>query len=128
MSAEGNSSPPIAHRSFACARCDHEAGHVKLYGPEDAGEIIRDSFTSRLTYRVGAKDFERVREIILAGDIQALHEFNLEVTSFYCPRCRACYCGDHWVHWDVFDDDEGFFWHDSIHGCCPLGHERMLED
>lgn len=128
MSAEDASSHPVARYSFTCARCDHEAGLVKLYGHEGGGEIIRDSFTGRLTYRVGAENFERVRGIILAGDVQALHEFDLEVASFYCPTCRACYCGDHWVHWDVFDDDDGFFWHDSIRGRCPLGHERMLED
>lgn len=128
MSAEDISSPPVAQYSFTCARCDHEAGLVKLYGPEGAGEIIRDSFTGRLTYRVGAEDFGRVRGIVLAGDVRALHQFDLEVASFYCPPCRACYCGDHWVHWDVFEDEDGFFWHDSIRGRCPLGHERMLED
>lgn len=128
MSAEATSSSPIVQCSFACAKCNHEAGLVKLYGTENAGQIIRDSFMSQLTYSVGAKDFERVRGLVLAGDIQALYEFNLEVASFYCPDCRACYCGDHWVHWDVFDDEDGFFWHDSIRGRCPLGHERMLED
>lgn len=122
------SSVPVAQHSFACARCNHEAGLVKLFEPDNASEIIRDSFMSQLTYSVEAEDFERVRNIVLAGDIQALHEFNLEVASFYCPRCRACYCSDHWVHWDVFDDDDGFLWHDSIRGRCPLGHERMLED
>jgi hypothetical protein len=128
MSAEDTSSRPVARYSFTCDRCDQEAGLVKLYGDESAGEIIRDSFTGRLTYRVGAENFERVRAVVLAGDVQALHAFDLEVASFYCPPCRACYCGDHWVHWDVFDDDDGFFWHDSIRGRCPLGHERMLED
>ena len=128
MTAEDSSSPPIALYSFACANCNHEAGLIKFYQTESAGKIIRESFTSRITYRVEAEDCESIRDIVLAGDIQALYEFNLEVTSFYCPHCRACYCGEHWVHWDVFDDEEGFFWHDSIHGRCPLGHERMLED
>src|SRR5687767_10928265 len=122
------SSIPIAQRSFVCASCDHEAGHIALFEYDRGFEIKRDSFTSRLTLRVSAEDFQRIRSIILAGDMRALHELNLEVASFYCPDCDACYCGDHWVRWDVFDDEEGFTWHDSIRGRCPLGHQRMLED
>lgn len=120
-----SSSSPAARHSFTCVRCNNEAGRVYLF---IGGELIRDSFTSRLTFRVDVEDFERIRGIILAGDIKALYGFNLEIASFYCPGCNACYCEDHWVKWDVFDDDEGFTWHDSIRGRCPLGHERMLED
>jgi hypothetical protein len=119
---------PIVQHSFACVRCNNEAGRVRLFRHDNDGELIRDSFMSRLTFHVDAEDFERICNIILVGDIQALYEFNLEIASFYCPRCNACYCGDHWVKWDVFDDEEGFTWHDSIRGRCPLGHERMLED
>ena len=119
---------PVAQHSFACPRCNNEAGRVALFKHDNGGEIIRDSFTSHLTFRVAAENFERIRGIILAGDIRALHEFDLEVASFYCPDCAACYCGDHWVRWNVFDDEEGFDWHDSIRGLCPRGHQRMLED
>lgn len=122
------SSTPVAQHSFACASCNNEAGHVALFEHANGGEIIRDSFTSRLTLGVLAEDFERIRSIIFAGDIRALHELNLEVASFYCPDCAACYCRDHWVRWNVFDDEEGFDWHDSIRGRCPQGHQRMLED
>ena len=122
------SSLPLAQHSFVCASCDREAGQVALVEHDNGGEIIRDSFTSPLSLGVGAEDFERICNIILAGDIRALHELNLEVASFYCPDCDACYCGDHWAIWNVFDDEEGFTWHDSIRGRCPLGHQRMLED
>jgi hypothetical protein len=101
---------------------------VGLYEHDDGGEIIRDSFTSPLTLRVGTEDCERIRSAIRAGDIQTLHEFYLEVASFYCPDCGTCYCGDHWVRWSAFDDEEGFDWLDSIRGLCPRGHQRMLED
>jgi hypothetical protein len=121
-------SAPVAQHSFACASCNNESGRVALFKHDNGGEIIRDSFTSHLTFRVGAEDFERIRSVILAGDIRALHELDLEVASFYCPDCAACYCGDHWVRWNVFDDEEGFDWHDSIRGRCPQGHQRMLED
>jgi hypothetical protein len=119
---------PVARRSFACASCGNEAGLVALFERGDGGGITRHSFTSTLTLRVAAEDFERIRGIILAGDVRALHEFDLEVASFYCPDCGSCYCGDHWVRWNVFDDEEGFDWHDSIRGRCPQGHQRMLED
>ncbi len=120
--------PPVAMHKFSCAMCGLDAGLVRLFGPAESGKILRESFTGLLTYGVGAADFGRAREIILAGDARGLHEFDLEVACFYCPECRACYCGDHWAHWDVFDDDEDFLWHDSIRGRCPFGHERMLED
>ncbi len=121
-------SAPVAEHRFACAKCDQEAGLVQLFERPEGGVIIRLSFTSRLTLGVPQDASARVRDMILAGDVQALYEFDLEVASFYCPRCHACYCGNHWVRWDVFEDDAGITWHDSIRGCCPLGHERMLED
>lgn len=122
-------SPPlVAKHSFACASCGQAAGLVQLFGPASAGEITRDSFTSRSTYRVSPENFERLRTIINAGDAQALYEYDLEVASFYCPDCPACYCGDHWARWNVFDDEDDFDWHDSVRGRCPTGHQRMLED
>lgn len=119
---------PVARHSFACASCGQAAGLVQLCGPVSAGEIVRESFTSRSTYRVSPEKFELLHTIIVNGDAQALYEFDLEIASFYCPGCHACYCGEHWVRWNVFDDEDGFDWHDSIRGRCPLGHQRMLED
>ena len=115
-------------RAFACAACNAQAGVVQLFGPVDRAEVVRQSFTSRLTFPVGAETFETVRAMILAGDIGRLHAFDQEVACFYCPLCLACYCGDHWAHWDVFEEEDGFSWHDSIRGRCPRGHVRMLED
>ena len=120
---------PAAERAFACAACNAQAGLVQLFGPAESAGIVRDSFTRRLTLRVSVDAFERVQQMIEAGDAAGLYAFDIEVASFYCPDCRASYCGDHWKRYDVFDDDEeGFTWHDSIRGCCPHGHTRMLED
>ena len=105
-----------------------EAGRVDLFERGDSGEIARNSFLGLLTFPVGAEDFERIRKIILAGDIRALHEFQMEVSIFYCPDCGTCYCGEHWSWWSAFDDEEGFDWHDSIRGFCPQGHRQMLQD
>ena len=122
---------PAAQHRFVCKVCGAEAGVVRLFGTAAGagGEIVRDSFTSRLAARVGAEAFEGARGAIEGGDIERLYDFDREVASFYCPPCRACYCGTHWTRWDVFDEEEdGFTWHDSIRGRCPEGHERMLED
>jgi len=119
----------VAEHAFACAACNAQAGVVRLFGPAERAEIRRDSFTSDLTLRVDAGAFDRVQRLIAAGDAAGLYAFDLEVASFYCPACGASYCGDHWTRYNVFDDDEdGFTWHDSIRGCCPHGHTRMLED
>lgn len=129
MSSPENNATAIAEHSFDCAVCGREAGLVQLFGSTADAQIIRRCFTSELTYRIEAYEFERIRSAIEAGDVRAIYNFNLEIASFFCPTCNSCYCGNHWVHWDVFDDDEdGFFWHDSIRGRCPRGHERMLED
>ena len=119
---------PVAQQSFACASCDNEAGRIALFERGDGGEIARNSFMGLLTFPVGAEDFERIRRIIHAGDIQAVHEFQTEVSIFYCSGCGTCYCGEHWAWWSTFDDEEGFDWHDSIRGLCPRGHRRMLQD
>ena len=117
-----------AERAFACAACGAQAGIVQLFGPAGDAELIRQSFTSRLTARIPAEGFESVRGIILSGEIQPLYDWDQEVASFYCPSCHCCYCGEHWIRRDVFEEDDGFTWHDSIRGRCPQGHERMLED
>jgi len=119
---------PAAEHAFACAACDAQAGLVQLFGPAGSAGIVRDSFTSRLTLRVSADAFERVQRMIEAGDAAGLYAFDLEVAAFYCPECRACYCGNHWSQHNVFEEEDGLTWHDSIRGCCPRGHDRMLED
>jgi len=68
------------------------------------------------------------RRVISSGKVRAVFEFDLELVPSYCPQCKAIYCSKHWHCWDVFDDDDGSMWHDSIRGRCPHGHERMLED
>ena len=118
-------STPVAEHRFGCSRCSESAGVVQLFGAENAAEIVRTSFTSRLTGRVAAASFEQLRRAIIGGDARALYRLDLEFAPFFCPQCNACFCGAHWWRWDVFDEDG---WHDSIRGTCPEGHERMLED
>lgn len=116
----------VAEHAFACSLCAREAGRIKLLAMGAAFELHRLSFTSKLTLPVPPASAERVRGAIAAADIRDLYDFDLEVACFYCPECDACFCGEHWEHWPVFDDEDG--WYDYTHGRCPKGHERMLED
>jgi hypothetical protein len=100
-----------------CKTCREPAGKLSA----DGDQVRRESFTGTLTQALTPA----VRDAL--GDAAGLYALDPELTPFYCPRCDASYCGEHWVRWDVFDDDEPT-WRDSIRGTCPQGHERMLED
>ena len=109
-----------------CKECGKEAAHLQLFGDASTGGQLKpDRFTSALTDPVSAPRFDSLRKLISEGSARALYGVDLELASFYCPKCDACYCGAHWQRWSVYDDDG---WHDSIRGACPNGHERMLED
>ena len=115
-----------ADARFDCKACGKEAARIQLFGdPARGGKLQRVSFTSVLSNPVSAAGFDSLRAVIAAHDPRALYALDLELASFYCPKCDACYCGEHWKSWSVYDDDG---WHDSIRGACPSGHERMLED
>ncbi len=106
-------SSAIAKVRFLCSLCGKEAGSIELFGTELRAEIRRKSFTSTLTSVVPAETLEQLRKAVEVRDARALHTLDLEYAPFFCPQCDACYCGDHWVKWDVFDKDEPH-WHDSI--------------
>lgn len=74
--------------------------------------------------RTPADTCEKVREAIEARDVRRLFEIDLEYTPFYCPKCDARFCGEHW-RWRTFYDDK---FYDCIRGHCPNGPYRMLED
>lgn len=107
---------------FACSVCAKPAGTIELRVVDGQWEVHRESFTSRLTSVPG--DLTALRAALVTADARALLGLDLEYAPFYCPDCRASYCREHWRLRDVFDNG----WHDSIHGTCPHGHTRMLED
>ena len=100
--------------TYYCTVCSKPAGTLVVEG----NELRRESFTGTLTQPVTAG----VRAVI--GDVAALYALDPELAPFFCPRCGANYCGEHWRAYDVFEDGL----HDSIRGECPSGHDRMLED
>lgn len=67
---------------------------------------------------------EEVAAALETGNAAALYALDREYTPFWCPRCDASYCRDHFQTYEVYDD--GFF--DCIRGVCPEGHERTLAD
>jgi hypothetical protein len=85
-----------------------------------------ESFTGVLTAPLSLEAAARLEVALGLGD-GAVFDLDPEYAPFYCPACKASYCGEHWDRFDVFDDDFPT-WHDSIRGRCPHGHERMLED
>jgi hypothetical protein len=118
----------VAEAKFMCCLCGKEAGHILLACASRQVHQVRRSFTSIMSGRVREKEeYERLRAAIDKHDVRGCFDIDLELTPFYCPKCDACYCGDHWVCWDVFDEDAPTF-HDCIRGRCPNGHTRMLED
>ena len=70
---------------------------------------------------------QRILAALAAADAEALHGVNLEFAPFWCPRCRAAYCGEHWQTWLVFDEEDPT-WFEEQRGICPEGHERMIVD
>ena len=100
---------------------------IELTGsPEDAN-LRRVTFTGVLTQPVSGSAYRRMQTALDAGSPRLVYGQDPEFAPFYCPTCDATYCGDHWIRWDVFDQDPPN-WHDSIRGRCPEGHERLLED
>lgn len=114
--------------TFYCSACSKQAGVITLSKVEDGYEVVRESFTSELTSQVSSSDMPNVSSAIKRECARDLFLCDFEYAPFYCPECDASYCSDHWVRHNVFDDDDGFVWHDSIRGRCPEGHERKLED
>lgn len=111
--------------AFACRVCGRDVGWIEVDRASGVPEVVRVTFTGRLTQPAPEAVADRLAAAVQAVDAAAVHAIDPELAPFYCPQCDASYCGEHMQHWDVFDD-EGF--HDSIRGRCPEGHERMLED
>jgi hypothetical protein len=114
----------VAAHGWACEICGRAAGSIAL---DEHGDARRESFTSVLTRGLAGAANGKLRAALESGDAAAAYALDPELAPWWCPACGTSYCGDHWLQWDVFDEDEPS-WHDSIRGRCPKGHERMLED
>jgi hypothetical protein len=113
-----------AASTWACVACGSLAGSIVV---DKVGNLRRDTFTGVLTCTLEGVVDSRLRDAVAAGDTATIHSLDPELVPWWCPTCRQSYCGDHWVRWNVFDEEDAT-WHDSIRGRCFHGHERMLED
>lgn len=67
---------------------------------------------------------DRAAAAIATGSPAALYEIDSEYVPFWCPRCSASYCRDHYIP-EVFND-MGFY--DYTLATCPQGHTRKIDD
>jgi hypothetical protein len=133
--------------TFTCATCGGRAATVTLLEPGDPvpdapdgppgtpglGALTAAAFPDRaqlvieggpVSKAVGFVPPFVVSAALAGGDAALLYAIDAELAPFWCPRCEAAYCADHYRSWVTFD--EGFY--DATYGECPEGHERMLDD
>jgi hypothetical protein len=115
----------VVRSGWACVTCGGDSGSIEL---SERGELRRETFTGVLTLRLDESGSgEDIRAGVVARDAAAIYALDAELVPWWCPMCGTSYCGDHWIRWDVFDNEYPEL-HDSVRGRCPEGHERMLED
>jgi hypothetical protein len=115
-----------ARARLACVLCGDQAGKVELTGSAAEGELRREGPTGDMWRPATGEAFEPLRAAVASRSARVIYDFDSELAPFYCPSCDASYCGEHWEMWDVMDDDDPRF-RDSVRGCCPRDHERILE-
>ena len=124
---------------FVCDVCKERAATVALVPPAAAfpmGPPLGDDVSDRWGLWVDAPHFHtrwealaendvaEIRSALTERDSRSLFRLADSSMSFYCPKCDAWYCHDHWKLTDKFD--EGFY--DCTYGVCPAGHKRMVDD
>lgn len=142
MAGEPGPAPPIA--TFYCGECGARASDVRFLPPTVIDhDLAARPGTPQGVMEIGADQprlaihggpvtvqihpLERAAEVAQAvqhGDARALFGLDQEYAPFWCPRCSAAYCDDHWDVEVLFDD--GFY--DRQMGTCPRGHRRKLMD
>lgn len=123
------SNPPRAQATYTCARHGTVAGSLRLH-PMAGGNhwlLVEEGFLGRTSRRLGSTAAARIAQVLERADAAVLYALDLEYAPFYCPTCKAVYCGECWRTFLVFADDlPGFL--EETRGICPEGHERMLSD
>ena len=118
----------VSEGGFLCTACGNEAGHFFFVREGNRPYTVIHSFIGgRRVYGPWDERPNGLEELVMTGNVRAIYERDFEMAPFYCPRCDACYCGVHYLHWDVLDEQLALF-RDCIMGRCPAGHTRMLED
>jgi len=143
--------PELIEATFTCAKCGGPAARVVVVpagvpapppkmGPGRsplAAEVILVDDARVLIEAVGFGGSMGGTEIddalgkilaaVATADPAALYAAHREVGRFWCPTCRASYCGRCWTLAPIFDDDYPG-WFEELQGRCPAGHERQIYD
>lgn len=119
---------------FYCAECHRLAGTVELLPPTAQPSSPDDVGYDRWELKVDGpvqvthwilRGLDELKAALHDGSVEALLAINPEYVHFWCPKCAATYCREHWYPIDP-TMDEGFY--DATYGTCPKGHKVMLDD
>lgn len=134
----------IVKAVYRCAACEKTAATVALlphgaHDPELDARALRHAPATLISHDVCGRHALAVSAGRVAAITRTLRESAKaassqaggELSHSYCPKCRACYCADHWKMADRYEDlrkpgDQ--VWYDSTWGVCPKGHRVMLDD
>lgn len=119
---------------FHCAECGARAASIELIppspeqsAPDDFGWDqwkVKTDGPVQVTHWV-LRNLDEVQAALREGTAAALLNVDPSYVNFWCPKCLAVYCKDHWHPIDPVMD-EGFY--DATYGTCPRGHRVMLDD
>jgi predicted RNA-binding Zn-ribbon protein involved in translation (DUF1610 family) len=118
---------------YLCAACGKVASTVTLVAPGQPdprlGTVLpRDSQLSidggPVSITIAPVPMEQVASALENENAGALFALDHEYAPFWCPRCAASYCRDHYQAKQVYV--QGFPM--SIRGVCPQGHKRTIKD
>jgi len=79
----------------------------------------------RTTRAISEEESQRIKQLLMTEHFQDFYKNYRDIISFYCPKCQAYYCKEHWTNYQMVIDD-GFF--DYATAVCPVGHEVIVDD
>ena len=116
---------PVTAYEWSCELCGAPAGSVSVDGGRS---VRREGFaTGSMNLRLSETEADALRHALGRGDAAEAYAIDYELAPWWCPECEKSYCGEHWEHSAVYDQDCAS-WLEYIQGRCPQGHGRELED
>lgn len=119
--------PIVAEAAYHCSRDRAIAGSLRLHTDPDKDGLILVilSPAGEQFGPVEETQVAAIRELLERGNAAGLYRLDDEYAPFYCPTCKAVYCGECWTCYATYDRTG---WYDETRGICPNGHERRLVD
>jgi predicted RNA-binding Zn-ribbon protein involved in translation (DUF1610 family) len=124
--------PTSPTATYRCGACGGVAAKVVLVAPGQrnprlgtvaaaGGQLFIDGGPVSVT--MAPVPMEQVVAALESGNAAELFAIDREYAPFWCPKCGASYCRDHFRAKQAYV--QGFPM--SIHGTCPKGHRRTLK-